>query len=67
MKAPEVLGSVIAVLVSAWASYAFFRGSITGAPPLYSHGWLRRILHFTAGVIFGALAIAACLKLSGKW
>ena len=66
MKATQVLGLVVAVLVSAWASYSFIRASITGAPPLYSQGWLQRILHFTAGLIFGALAFAACLKLAGR-
>jgi hypothetical protein len=27
---------------------------------------VQRILHFTAGIIFGALAVAACLKLAGR-
>jgi hypothetical protein len=38
MKAAQVFGFVVAALASAWASFAFFRGSISGAPPLYSHG-----------------------------
>jgi hypothetical protein len=28
---------------------------------------VQRSLHFTAGIIFSALTIAACLKLAGKW
>ncbi len=67
MKAPQVLALLIAVLASGWASYVFFRGSLTGAPPMYSHGWFKRVLHFTAGIILGALAIGACLKLAGRW
>jgi hypothetical protein len=63
MKVPQVFGLVVAVLVSAWASISFFRGSIIGAPPLYSRGWWRRSLHFAAGILFGALTLAACLKL----
>ena len=62
----SIFGYSVAVLLSAWASYVFFRGSITGAPPMYSRGWLLRILHFIAGIIFGALTIAACLKLAGR-
>lgn len=67
MKAAQVLGLLIAIIVSAWASYVFFRGSISGAPPMYSHGKLQRILHFTAGIIFGALTVAAILKMAGRW
>ena len=67
MKAAQVFGFVVAALVSAWASLTFFRGSISGAPPLYSRGLLRRTLHFAAGIIFGALALYASLKLAGKW
>jgi hypothetical protein len=67
MEAAQVFGFVVAVFVSARASFHFLRGSITGAPPLYSHGWLQRILHFVAEIIFGALALAASLKLAGKW
>jgi hypothetical protein len=33
---------------------------------MYSRAWLERILHFIAGIIFGALTIAACLKLAGR-
>jgi hypothetical protein len=66
MKASQVFGLLLAVLVGAWASYMFFRGSITGAPPMYSHGWFQRILHFVAGILFAAAALFACLKLSGK-
>jgi hypothetical protein len=67
MKTPQILGYVISVLVSVWASFSFLRGSITGAPPLYSHTWAQRILHFIAGILFGALAIFAGLKLAGRW
>jgi hypothetical protein len=56
---PQILGYVIAVLVSVWASFSFLRGRITGAPPLYSHTWAQRILHLIAGILFGALAIFA--------
>lgn len=41
--------------------------TVTGAPPLYSHTWSQRILHFIAGILFGALAIAAAMKLAGRW
>jgi hypothetical protein len=67
MKTAQVLGYAIAVLVSVWASFSFLRGSITGAPPLYSHTWAQRIVHFIAGILFGALAIFAGLKLVGRW
>jgi hypothetical protein len=67
MKTPQALGYVVAAVVSVWASFSFLRGSITGAPPLYSHTWSQRILHFIAGILFGALAIAAAMKLAGRW
>jgi hypothetical protein len=67
MKTPQIFGHVIAVIVSVWASFSFLRGSITGAPPLYSQTWTQRILHFIAGIIFGALAIFTALKLAGGW
>ena len=67
MKTPQILGYVVAVVVSVRASFSFLRGSITGAPPLYSHTWAQRILHFIAGILFGALAVAAGLKLAGRW
>lgn len=47
--------------------YVFLRGSMAGAPPMYSRGPVQRILHFVAGIIFGVLAIGACLKLAGRW
>jgi hypothetical protein len=65
MKAAQVFGFVLATLLSGWASFSFFKGSLTGSPPLYSHGWLQRTLHFAAGILFAALALFACLKLSG--
>ncbi len=61
----SIFGFVLAALVNAWASFSFFKGSLTGSPPLYSHGWLERTLHFLAGILFSALAIFACLKLLG--
>jgi hypothetical protein len=61
----SVSGFVLVTLVSAWASFSFFKGSLRGSPPLYSHGWLERTLHFVAGILFSALAIFACLKLLG--
>jgi hypothetical protein len=67
MKASHIIGYSVALLLSGWASYVFFRGSLTGAPPMYSHGWFQRVLHFTAGIIFGAFAIVAFLKLAGRW
>src|ERR1035438_6909072 len=67
MKLDHLIGAVIALVCSTWASFTFFRGSITGAPPLYSHGGLKRVLHFAEGVIFGSLAIATASKILGKW
>jgi len=64
-KVGSVFGFVLATLVTAWASFSFFNGSLRGAPPLYSHGWLERTLHFVAGILFSALALFACLKLLG--
>jgi hypothetical protein len=56
-------GALIALVLSLWGSYSFFRGSITGSPPLYSRGWFERGLHFAAGIIFGSLAIGIALKI----
>ncbi len=67
MDIRHLVGALIALAFSAWASFSFFRGSITGAPPLYSKGWFLRGLHFVAGIIFGALAIGVILKVAGKW
>jgi len=67
MKTPQILGYVVAIVVSVWASFSFLRGSITGAPPLYSHTWAQRVLHFIAGLLFAALAIGGALKLAGRW
>jgi hypothetical protein len=67
MKTPQIFGHLLAVIVSSWASFSFLRGSITGAPPLYSRTWAQRILHFIAGIIFGALAIGIAMKLAGRW
>ena len=57
----HVIGALIAMVVSTWASFAFFRGSITGSPPLYSKGWFKRSLHFAAGIMFTSLEIAIAL------
>jgi len=64
-KAGAIVGFVLATVVSAWASFSFFKGSLSGSPPLYSHGWLQRTLHFIGGVLFSVLALFACLKLLG--
>ena len=53
----HTIGFLVAIALSLWAAFTFIRGSITGAPPLYSKGRFQRALHFTAGVIFAALAI----------
>jgi hypothetical protein len=66
MKAFHIRYS-IAVLICGWASYTFFKGALTGAPPLHSHGWFQRVLHFAAGIIFGAFTVVACLMLAGRW
>jgi hypothetical protein len=58
------ISAAIALVLSAWASFTFFRSSITGAPPLYSSGWFAHALHFVAGIIFGSLAIFIALKSS---
>jgi hypothetical protein len=67
MKSSHLIGAVVGLVLSVWASLTFFRCSITGAPPLYSRGWSRRSLHFAAGIIFGSLAIGLALKIAGKW
>ena len=67
MKLDHLIGAAIALILSTWASFTFFRGSITGAPPLYSQGWFKRVLHFAAGIIFGALATGIALKIAGEW
>jgi hypothetical protein len=67
MKIGQVIGAVVALVLSTWASFSFFRGSITGAPPLYSRGPFQRALHFAAGIIFASLAVGIVLKITGKW
>lgn len=67
MDIRHLIGALIALATSARASFVFFRGSITGAPPLYSKGWLQRGLHVAAGIIFAALAIGMVLKIAGRW
>jgi len=62
----HVLGFVVATLVSARASFWFIKGSLTGSPPLYSHGWLQRTLHFFAGILFAALTLFASVKLYSR-
>jgi hypothetical protein len=61
------LGAAIAGILSAWASYNFLPGSLTGALPMYSHGWFQRRLYFIAGIIFGSMALASVFMLAGKW
>jgi hypothetical protein len=39
MDTRHLIGALIALALSGWASFSFFRGSITGAHPLYSRGW----------------------------
>jgi hypothetical protein len=67
MDGRHLIGALIALELSVWASFSFFRGSITGALPLYSRGWFQRGLHFAAGIIFGPLAIGIVLKIAEKW
>jgi hypothetical protein len=66
ISAGNSIGILVALLLSSWAAFIFLRSSITGAPPLYSKGALRRTLHFTAGVIFAALAVGAVAMLVRK-
>jgi hypothetical protein len=47
MSEIDSMGALIAFGLSAWASVLFIRGSVTGAPPLYSTGALQRSLHFS--------------------
>jgi hypothetical protein len=67
MKLEHLIGALIALSLSTWASFAFFRGSLTGAQPLCSQGWFKRALHFAAGIIFGSLAIGIASKIAEKW
>jgi hypothetical protein len=67
MKIGQLIGAVVALVLSAWASFVFCRGSLTGAPPLYSRGLLQRSLHFVAGIIFASLAIGIALNIAGRW
>jgi hypothetical protein len=62
-----MIGATVCLLLSSWASFTFFKGAVTGAPPLYTRGWFQRVLRFTAGLIFLAFAIGAGLKIVGKW
>ena len=62
----KAVGIVIGLAVSTWASFTFLRCSISGAPPLYSHGLFKRSMHFLAGIIFGSLAIEIALMLARK-
>jgi hypothetical protein len=66
VSAGHIVGILLALALSSWAAFIFLRSSITGAPPLYSKGPLRRTLHFTAGVIFAALALSAIAMLVRK-
>jgi hypothetical protein len=66
MSAGELVGLLVALALNLWAAFLFFKGSVTGAPPLYSKGVVQRILHFIAGIIFAAVALNALLRLVGK-
>jgi len=59
----KLVGVLVALALSSWASFSFLRSSVTGAPPLYSKGPLERTLHFIAGVIFAAFAVGAVAML----
>jgi len=67
VKTANPVGAIITGILCAWASFTFFRGGLTGAPPMYSHGWFQRWLHFIAGIIFASLAVGAVVMLTGKW
>jgi hypothetical protein len=58
VRAVHPVGVSIGAIVFAWASFTFFRGSLTGDPPMYSRGWFERGLHFIAGIIFASMAVA---------
>jgi hypothetical protein len=66
MSGGRSVGILVALALSLWAAFVFLRSSITGAPPLYSKGPLRRTLHFTAGLMFAALALCAVAMLVRK-
>jgi hypothetical protein len=66
MSGGQLVGILVALALSLWAAFLFLRSSVTGAPPLYSKGPLRRTLHFIAGVIFVALAFSAVVMLVKK-
>jgi hypothetical protein len=61
----HVIGAFIGMILSASASFTFFRSSVTGTPPLYSKGALERSLHFAAGIIFGSLAVGIAFLVLG--
>jgi hypothetical protein len=62
----RLIGPSIGSALSLWAAFIFLRGSITGAPPLYSKGLFQRTLHFVAGIIFAALAVSAIMMIVRK-
>ena len=66
MSGGQLVGIIVALALSLWATFLFLRSSVTGAPPLYSKGPLQRTLHFIAGVIFAALALGAVVMLVKK-
>ncbi|HEY3930360.1 MAG TPA: hypothetical protein VGL89_18450 [Candidatus Koribacter sp.] len=59
----RTLAYILCFIVSLTAAVAFWRGSLTGAPPLYSKGVVERGLHFVAGILFAAIAIYAAVSL----
>jgi len=62
MDIRHLIGALIALALSTWASFSFFRGGITGASPLYSKGWLQRGLHLRRG-----FSEIACLTTVEFW
>jgi hypothetical protein len=66
MKMDHPIGAIVGMIASGWASVTFLRGSISGAPPLYSKGWPNRTLHFAAGIIFALLLVIIGVMLVRK-
>ena len=66
MSGGQLVGILVALALSLWATFLFLRSSVTGAPPLYSKGPLQRTLHFIAGVIFAALAVGGAVAMLVK-
>jgi hypothetical protein len=58
-----LIGVVVALVLSTWASFSFFRGSITGAPPLYSHGRFQQ-LRLALCVLVGNMSTGVLIRLT---